>query len=161
MAEITEDFSFAYLKEAFVATLLDLARNADDSDGDADAQDESSDPFAKYEFWRSFKEQVKILRDDMGSSKSVGGKNVGESQQSVNAAYEELLPLLDAMKMQSKENAQHFPSLAQETAIDPQNPFMRSEASAERSVAFDAFRARMVQNGMRDGKGAVWGRDMV
>ncbi|PVI01317.1 P-loop containing nucleoside triphosphate hydrolase protein, partial [Periconia macrospinosa] len=30
IAGITEDFSFAYLKEAFVATLLDLARNHDD-----------------------------------------------------------------------------------------------------------------------------------
>lgn len=82
IASITEDFSFAYLQEAFVATLLVLAkkhleqgnhgrsRENDDGDGDGDDLDE-------YELWRVMKEQVKILRDEMGSSDriSTGDKN--------------------------------------------------------------------------------------
>ena len=66
IAKITEDFSFAYLKEAFVATLLELARDEDGSDSDSDEEDDSDDgedgkdPLDKYEFWRMFKAQVKI-----------------------------------------------------------------------------------------------------
>ncbi|KAF2016028.1 P-loop containing nucleoside triphosphate hydrolase protein [Aaosphaeria arxii CBS 175.79] len=72
MAGITDDFSFAYLKEAFVATLLDLARNSDDDSDDEGedvidgSDDDESDPFAKYKIWRVFKAQVKILRREMG-----------------------------------------------------------------------------------------------
>lgn len=40
IADITEDFSFAYMKEAFVATLLELARGGDsDSDSDQDQEE--------------------------------------------------------------------------------------------------------------------------
>ena len=71
IASITNDFSFAYIQEAFVATLLELARRRTDnlvdivvelrlSDGDKDGLD-------KYVFWRVFKKQVKILRDDLDS----------------------------------------------------------------------------------------------
>ena len=61
IAGITQGFSFAYLKEAFVATLLSIAGNRsengieDDEDGDLD----------KYELWREMKRQVELLREDM------------------------------------------------------------------------------------------------
>ena len=64
IAGITQDFSFAYLKEAFVATLLSIAGNRsengieDDEDGDLD----------KYELWREMKRQVELLREDMDTS---------------------------------------------------------------------------------------------
>ena len=68
IAGITQDFSFAYLKEAFVATLLTIAGHrseesmrhsrGDDDDGDLD----------DYELWREMKKQVKALRDDMDNS---------------------------------------------------------------------------------------------
>jgi len=151
IAEITDDFSFAYLKEAFVATLLDLARNAeDDSDDDALG---GGDPFEKYEFWRSFKEQVKILRDDMGSSTSVGAGEHAGTQEGVAAAYEELLPLLDTMKVyaqggqQVKQDAQHFPMIAQGLAMDPSNLFMGREVDVDRTFLLDAFRSHAAQNG--------------
>ncbi|KAL5391416.1 hypothetical protein DPSP01_001285 [Paraphaeosphaeria sporulosa] len=67
VADITEDFSFAYLKEAFVATLLDLARAHDGDGEDEDSASKDDDPLDKYEFWRAFKAQVKILRREMGS----------------------------------------------------------------------------------------------
>ena len=73
IADITADFSFAYLQEAFVATLLAIARrrsegfnlrNAHFETGDEDDDDEDLD---EYELWREMKKQVKLLRDDMGS----------------------------------------------------------------------------------------------
>ena len=68
MAAITEDFSFAYLKEAFVSTLLELARthDGDDEEEENAGDDDGDDELNKYEFWRVFKAQVKMLRSDMG-----------------------------------------------------------------------------------------------
>ena len=77
MAEKMEDFSFAYMKEAFVATLLSIANNHTENsaptaslhrklrdDGDKSGDDDLED----YELWREFVVQVDILRDDMDSS---------------------------------------------------------------------------------------------
>ena len=66
MAAITEDFSFAYMKEAFVATLLELARDHDDDSDEESDGDDGDDPLDDYELWRVFKAQVKILREEMG-----------------------------------------------------------------------------------------------
>ena len=68
IAGITDGFSFAYLKEAFVATLLVIAGNrAEESVGGGD--DEGSD-LDEYELWREMKKQVKLLRDDMDTGPS-------------------------------------------------------------------------------------------
>ena len=100
IADITDDFSFAYLKEAFVATLLELARNQDDDDeaglGD---DDDDEDPFDKYEFWRAFKEQVKILRSEMGDSTDVGSDLPGQPRVS-SEQHSEIVALLDAIRLQ-------------------------------------------------------------
>ena len=75
IADITEEFSFAYLKEAFVATLLVMAaRHADDDDDNGKASvfqpwdSDKGDDLKQYELYREMKVQVKILRDDMSSS---------------------------------------------------------------------------------------------
>ncbi|KAF2474599.1 P-loop containing nucleoside triphosphate hydrolase protein [Lindgomyces ingoldianus] len=106
MADITDEFSFAYLKEAFVATLLELARShGDDSDDDGDPEDDD-DPLNKYEFWRFFKAQVKVLRSEMGADKdgSVGASSsVGATlgtYEGISSECEEMVPLLDAMRLQ-------------------------------------------------------------
>ena len=74
IAQITDDFSFAYLKEAFVSTLLAIANSRSDEDndddinggGDSDTEDDDDDDeYDHYELWREMKKQVKILRDDM------------------------------------------------------------------------------------------------
>jgi transitional endoplasmic reticulum ATPase len=108
MASITDDFSFAYLKEAFVATLLDLARNNSD-DGDEDeeesqTEDEGDDELDKYNFWRSFKTQVKILRSEMGNDEP---SRPGPQLRALPGAYEgisrvngEAMPLLENMRLQ-------------------------------------------------------------
>ena len=65
IAGITQDFSFAYMKEAFVATLLTIANgrtgvaNTRGGEGGGDLDD--------YELWREMKKTVKILREDMGN----------------------------------------------------------------------------------------------
>ena len=64
IAEITEDFSFAYLKEAFVATLLVIAGNRSEVDGEKDG---NGDDLNDFELWREIKKQIKLLREDMGS----------------------------------------------------------------------------------------------
>lgn len=72
IAGITADFSFAYLQEAFVATLLAIAghRSADCMRGGGD--DEGGD-LDDYELWREMKKQVKALRNDMdNNNKDVG-----------------------------------------------------------------------------------------
>ena len=65
IAGITQDFSFAYLKEAFVATLLTIANGRTDDAITGGGDDD--DDLDKYELWREMKKTVKILREDMGS----------------------------------------------------------------------------------------------
>lgn len=70
MARITDKFSFAYMQEAYVSSLLDIARGDDlprvvgfpDIDGSTEHE---HDPLEQYILWRVFQEQVKILRDNM------------------------------------------------------------------------------------------------
>lgn len=65
MAHITPGFSFAFLQECFVATLLILARRETGliEDGDDDDLD-------KYELWKTFKQQADILRKEVEGQKS-------------------------------------------------------------------------------------------
>lgn len=63
IAGITQDFSFAYLKEAFVATLLSIAGNRSENG----IEDEEDGDLDKYELWREMKRQVELLRKDMDS----------------------------------------------------------------------------------------------
>ncbi|KAF1953956.1 P-loop containing nucleoside triphosphate hydrolase protein [Byssothecium circinans] len=115
IAGITKDFSFAYLKEAFVATLLELARNhdGDDDDGDVEAlgDAEDEDPLDKYLFWRTFKAMVKSLREDMGDDKPDNGSGGTKPEprdsnraykEGFSAGYEEMLPLLENMRLQGE-----------------------------------------------------------
>lgn len=59
-----DDFSFAYMQEAFVATLLVLARGHESVEHAEDPDDD----LERYEFYRVMKRQVAILREDMDSS---------------------------------------------------------------------------------------------
>ncbi|KAL8937008.1 MAG: hypothetical protein Q9216_004637 [Gyalolechia sp. 2 TL-2023] len=71
IAGITKDFSFAYLQEAFVATLLAIAGHRSE-DGVRGGGDDEGGDLDDYELWREMKNQVKALRDDMGSQKVMG-----------------------------------------------------------------------------------------
>jgi len=65
MAAITDQFSFAYLQEAFVTTLLVIARKGEHSPSRSGAY--AYRDLDKYEMWRVFRQQVEILRGEMGS----------------------------------------------------------------------------------------------
>ncbi|KAF2022247.1 P-loop containing nucleoside triphosphate hydrolase protein [Aaosphaeria arxii CBS 175.79] len=84
IAKITDKFSFAYMQEAFVASLLAIAVRKDASDAEmwagpldplttvnaairiSSLEDVSSDPdLAKLELWREIQKQVHILREEM------------------------------------------------------------------------------------------------
>jgi hypothetical protein len=106
IADITEDFSFAYMKEAFVATLLELARNRGD-DGDEEdggtALDGDDDPLHIYPFWGVFRAQVKILRDDMHSGIGVERTTKAgasfEPYEGVGGKAAEIVPPFRKMKL--------------------------------------------------------------
>ncbi|KAL8730217.1 MAG: hypothetical protein Q9166_004194 [cf. Caloplaca sp. 2 TL-2023] len=69
IAGITADFSFAYLQEAFVATLLAIAghRSEENSRGGGPDDGDGDDDIEQFELWREMKKQVKALRDEMGN----------------------------------------------------------------------------------------------
>ena len=73
IAAITADFSFAYLQEAFVATLLAIAghRSEEMTRGGGPDDDEGGD-LDSFELWKEMKRQVKALREDMGNNNVKG-----------------------------------------------------------------------------------------
>ena len=66
IASITQDFSFAYLKEAFVATLSAIAGNRSENGAQGGGDEEGGGgDLDDYELWREMKTQVRSLREDM------------------------------------------------------------------------------------------------
>jgi transitional endoplasmic reticulum ATPase len=64
MAHVTPGFSFAFLQECFVATLLVLARE-NDEDNTARPYDGDNDDLDDYRLWVVFKKEAKILRKEI------------------------------------------------------------------------------------------------
>jgi hypothetical protein len=104
------------LKEAFVATLLDLARTHD-GDEDEDEDEESvghgssdeDDPLDKYEFWRAFKAQVKILRNEMGDDTGNGDEDPDPQprlfDEGISAVEDErMTPMFQKMRLQGSSH---------------------------------------------------------
>ena len=83
IAGITADFSFAYLQEAFVATLLAIAGHRSEEHvrggGPDDGDDNEGGNLDSFELWREMKRQVKSLRDDMGNSNVNGVTKAGSA----------------------------------------------------------------------------------
>jgi hypothetical protein len=128
IADITEDFSFAYLKEAFVATLLELAREHEDNDEESNDDDDEDDPLDKYEFWRAFKAQAKALRDDMGSGTIGSSSQAGGTARAYEAfplGYEEMIPLLEKMRLQGSSQQHPRKALSSEGAADLNSRFVQ------------------------------------
>ncbi|KAL0254741.1 hypothetical protein SLS55_009265 [Diplodia seriata] len=102
IADITDEFSFAFLQEAFVAMLLQLAHSGEDSESsDSEDEDEGS-PLDRYELWRVIKKQVKILREQMDSSEPAVPEACEASSGGVYlSAYEERLPLRERAELSS------------------------------------------------------------
>ncbi len=74
IAAITKGFSFAYMQEAFVATLLEIAHHKGPrsklplAGGKEKGGDDDDDDLDQYELWKFMKEQVKILREQIDNS---------------------------------------------------------------------------------------------
>lgn len=72
IASITDGFSFAYIQEAMVASLLAIAaRSGSDHKGDDGSS--GDDDLDKLVLWREIKKQVKILRDEIGDEDDQAG----------------------------------------------------------------------------------------
>ena len=143
IADITDDFSFAYLKEAFVATLLDLARSHDDDGEEEETTDKESDgeddPLDKYEFWRAFKSQVKILRREMSDGGNSGDEDPTPDPEPripklppfsagiSGLEYEEMTPMLQNMRLQGGSQKTALPQGA--TGMDLGRRFASSARS--------------------------------
>jgi SpoVK/Ycf46/Vps4 family AAA+-type ATPase len=65
IARITDGFSFAYIQEAMVASLLAIAARSG-SDLESDDGSSGDDDLDKLVLWKEIKKQVKILRDEIG-----------------------------------------------------------------------------------------------
>lgn len=132
IAGITDDFSFAYLKEAFVATLLDLARTHDGDDDEDEASgnneaNEEDDPLDKYEFWRAFKAQVKILRKEMGNDEGSGDEGLEPQPRVADAGissseYVSMAPMLEKMRLQGSSHKAASPRGAAGTEPSARSP---------------------------------------
>lgn len=71
IADIMGDFSFAYMKEAFVAALLAIARREDDDECEEDDDEPDYGNFRnikKLVLWNEIEMQIQILREDMKST---------------------------------------------------------------------------------------------
>ena len=86
MARITENFSFAFLQECFVATLLIMARG-ETGFGETHFGKSGLDD---YELWRTFKEQADILR------KEVESQQAGSQAQATNYLDQNSAPTLES-----------------------------------------------------------------
>lgn len=66
IASITDEFSFAYLQEAFVATLLAIAGGDSRPDNASSASNiKENEELDRYQFWVVIKKQIEILKEDM------------------------------------------------------------------------------------------------
>lgn len=79
IADITYDFSFAYLKEAFIATLLVIAGKSDDPNESDDEEGGGDDGLDDLVLWIEMKKQVQLLRDDMDNSEDAEEEQVVEA----------------------------------------------------------------------------------
>lgn len=64
IAEITTNFSFAYMKEAFVAALLVIVAKKDELMTPQSCEDDLS----RNSFWKEIKKQIEILRNEMNEN---------------------------------------------------------------------------------------------
>ncbi|KAL8787911.1 MAG: hypothetical protein Q9213_001938 [Squamulea squamosa] len=95
VALITDGFSFAYMQEAFVATLLAIALKRSDGEDDDKAEegwdhagDDGDKDLNEYELWRELKKTIKSLRDDMSNDPDKSKSNTNDDAFSKELALE-------------------------------------------------------------------------
>ncbi|OQO07657.1 hypothetical protein B0A48_07354 [Cryoendolithus antarcticus] len=105
MAAVTDDFSFAFLQECFVATLLIIARRQQDRDGTDDGgDDEDLRKWRRYELFKVFEEQAKLLRKQLEGSKTVAVETMTLSEARLQVDVQvEALPVRGLRRSDSTE----------------------------------------------------------
>lgn len=134
MAHITNGFSFAFLQECFVATLLTLARGEDDNCVSQIAQlrlHDGRNGLDQYVLWRAFKQQADALRKQIES-----GGDVKESFQDRHE-YVPMAPGHDQDPMFSAfESVQPDLSESPDTGMLPDLPYGHGKRRVVNSSAF-------------------------
>ena len=203
IADITEDFSFAYMQEAFIATLLAIARDSTDEAGKYDGCEDVSDLAAYfrnrelghetgggpdhshpeldgYKLWRAMKAQVKILRQDMGSSdpalatstmslpRDLFPHQQDETEHKVPSGLTSQLPIRfrvprDPSAHLQRESNEAGISMPPSLAPDPLQPMIRSTISASTCLpeysggrTFEAQQARASSPSNMGSKAGAW-----
>ncbi|KAL8792193.1 MAG: hypothetical protein Q9195_005215 [Heterodermia aff. obscurata] len=104
VALITDGFSFAYMQEAFVATLLAIAQERSELLGDIEVVETGHEDAARnddekdlddYELWRELKKTIKALRNDMDST----------LEKDKSSANEDGDPFLQALALEKEAQA--------------------------------------------------------
>ena len=87
IANITEGFSFAYIQEAFVASLLQIAREVEKDD---DLTNGKKGGLDEYRLWRVMKYQVKMLREEMDAEAIEVSRDRESSSFSAGSGHERI-----------------------------------------------------------------------
>ncbi|EMC91329.1 hypothetical protein BAUCODRAFT_39496 [Baudoinia panamericana UAMH 10762] len=115
MAHITAGFSFAFLQECFVTSLLTLARDEDEDD----EHSRFSDDLEKYELWRIFKQQAETLRKQIESEiEDPSFKSLDENG---------VMPEATSLKSESKETLPSGAGAGNDTLLHPPPPSSADE----------------------------------
>lgn len=140
IAGITQEFSFAYLKEAFVATLLAIAGHRSEKDGASDGGEDEGGDLDDFELWIEMKKQVKALRDDMDTHAASlwhlqgfdddSWKRVNKPQGSLAMAAEGQVPATNPSINAGQAQLPSFPGAAQ--GARTQQDVKRGVASVDR-----------------------------
>lgn len=140
IAGITADFSFAYLKEAFVATLLAIAGHRSEEEKRGGGDDEGGD-LDDYELWRVMKKQVKNLRDDMDSRATEHQNDLRMIHQFEDNSWKEL----DHAKEASVSPEKSKPQPASFQPFSLQMPFRKKGEGSGVARRYDNPRLRGIQ----------------
>ena len=95
IAEVTEGFSFAYLKEAFITSLLMIVgsrKTSKEIDGLADAFEEPNE-FSHLLLWRVMSKQVKTLRAEMEDARK-SAEDAASNNSANGASHPPCMPAL-------------------------------------------------------------------
>lgn len=85
IADITSDFSFAYMKEAFVAALLVIVANSDEKPKFRHREDDLSGNI----LWKEIKKQVENLRKEMDNEQEDANVSMSGMWPAINSILEE------------------------------------------------------------------------
>ena len=136
-ALITDGFSFAYMQEAFVATLLAIAQERSELLGEIEVvkteedEDAASDDGEKdlddYELWRELKKTIKALRNDMDNTPEKGKSSTNEDEGSLSKAL--------ALEKEAQAPAGESSSLAGQSSIPLRSAASRSSKEPDTETA--------------------------